>query len=69
MPVREEKLLENIECGSLFGYVQCDTEVTENLRETFAKFPPTFKNINVGRVDIGPFLERYVGKCSNLWVI
>ena len=32
MPLREERLLENIKFGSLFGYVQCDIEVPENLR-------------------------------------
>ena len=39
--------------GKLFGYVQCEIELPENLREAFANFPPFFKNINVGRDDIG----------------
>ena len=58
MPLRKEKLLENIKSGSLFGYVQCDIEVPENLREVFVNFPHIFKNINVGRDDSGPFLKE-----------
>ena len=41
MHLREEKLLRKIKSRSLFGYVQCDYEVPENLRETFANFPTT----------------------------
>ena len=58
MPLREEKLLGNIKSGSLFGYVQCDIEVPENLREFFVNFPHIFKNINFGRDDSGPFLKE-----------
>ena len=52
-PLREESLLEQIRSGKLFGYVQCDIEVPEELKEKFANFPPNFKNTNVGRRDIG----------------
>ena len=62
MPLREERLLENMKSGSLFGYVQCDIEVPENLREAFANFPPICKNIKVGRDDIGPFMKEYAEK-------
>ena len=34
------QLLEEIPKGKLFGQVQCDFEVPENLRENFANFPP-----------------------------
>ena len=34
----EQQLLEGIKKGSLFGYVQCDIEVPENLRVNFANF-------------------------------
>ena len=62
MLLREEQLLENIKSGSLFGNVQCDIEVPENIREAFANFPPIFKNINVGRDDIGLFMKKYMEK-------
>ena len=59
IPLSEERLLERIKNGSLFGYVQCDIEVPPELREQFANFPPIFKNINVGRDDIGSFMKNY----------
>ena len=55
----EGRLLERIKNGSLFGYVQCDIEVLPELREQFANFPPIFKNINVGRDDIGSLMKCY----------
>ena len=62
MPLREETILENIESGSLYSYVQCGIEVPEKLREAFANFSPIFKNINVGRDDLGPFLKEHAEK-------
>ena len=62
-PLKEERLLENIKTGSLIWLCsKCNIEVSENLRETFGNFPPTFKNINFGRDDIGPFMKEYAEK-------
>ena len=47
-PLREENLLEQIRSGKLFGYVQCDIEVPEELKKKFASFTPIFKNTYVG---------------------
>ena len=48
--------------GMLFGYVQCDIEVPENLRKSFENFPPIFKNTMVARNDIGDFMKEYADK-------
>ena len=61
-PLREENLLEQIKSGKLFGYVQCDIEVPEELRKKFANFPPIIKNTNVGRHDIGSLMQDYAEK-------
>ena len=61
-PLREEKLLEQIRSGKLFGYVQCDIEVPEELKKNFANFPPIFKNTKVGRHDIGILMKDYTEK-------
>ena len=61
-PLREESLLEQIRRGKLFGYVQCDIEMPEDLKKKFANFPPIFKNTNVGRHDIGLLMENYAEK-------
>ena len=43
----------------LFGYVQCDIEVPEHLRDYFLNFPPIFKNTAVSRDDIGNLMNQY----------
>ena len=50
--LREERLLEQIRSGKLFGSVQCDIELPEELKKNFANFPHIFKITNVGRQDI-----------------
>ena len=46
MPLREFFL--NIKTGSLFGYIQKNFGVPDNLLEDAANFPPNFKFKNVG---------------------
>ena len=58
-PLSEEQLLQGIIDGRLFGYVQCDIEVTEHLRDYFSNFRPIFKNTVVSRNDIGDLMKEY----------
>ena len=55
----EQQLLEGIKKGNLFGYVQCDIEVPENLRANVANFPLVFKNTLVSKIDIGDLMITY----------
>ena len=61
-PLSEEQLLHQIIDGRLFGYVQCDIEVPEHLRDYFSNFPPIFKNTAVSRDDIGDLMKEYAEK-------
>ena len=45
--------------GKLFGSVQRDIEVPEELKKIFANFPPIFKNTNVGRHYIELLMKDY----------
>ena len=54
--------MEQIRSDKLFGYVQCDIEMPEELKKKFANFPPIFKNTNVGRHDIGSLMQDYAEK-------
>ena len=45
-PLREKRLLEQIRSGKLFGYVQCDIEVPEELKMKFATSPSISENTN-----------------------
>ena len=40
IPLGEEQLLQRNIDGRLFGYVQCDIEMPEHLRDYFSDFPP-----------------------------
>ena len=61
-PLSEERLLQGITDGQLFGYVQCDVEVPEHLRSYFSNFPPIFNNTVVSREDIGNLMREYAEK-------
>ena len=61
-PLRVETLLEQVRSGKLFGYVQCDIEVPEELRKNFAFCPPIFKNTNVGQHDLTLLVKDYAEK-------
>ena len=58
-PLSTDSLLAKIKDGSLFGYVQCYLVVPDELKSKFANFPPTFKNTDVGRDDIGDYMKNY----------
>ena len=45
--------------GSLFGYIQCDLVVPDELKSQFANFPPIVKNTEVGRNDFGDYMNNY----------
>ena len=55
----EHQLLEGVKKGNLFGYVQFDIEVPENLRANFANFPAIFKNTLVIKDYIGDLMQTY----------
>ena len=58
-PLSFENLLSCIRKGELFGYVQCDLRVPENLKKKFESFPRIFKNIFVSRSHTGDFMKKY----------
>ena len=39
---------------ALFGIVECDVRVPDNIRGHFAEMQPVFKNKTVTRDDVGP---------------
>ena len=61
-PLSEEQLLQGIIDGRLFGYVQCDIEVPEHLRNYFSNFPSIFNNTVVSRDDIVSLMKQYEEK-------
>ena len=55
----QNEILTAVIDGTLFGMVECDVRVPDNLREHFAEMQPIFKNTTVTRDDIGPYMRQY----------
>ena len=58
-PLSTDSLLVKIKDGFLFGYVQGDLVVPDELKSNFATFPPIFKNTEVGRNDFGDYMKNH----------
>ena len=61
-PLREERPLKQIRSVKLFGYVQCDIEVPEELKKNFATIRSIFKSTNVNRHGVGLLMTEYSEK-------
>ena len=55
----QQQIITAVVDGTLFGMVECDVRVPDNLREYFAEMQPVFKNTTVTRDDIGPYMRQY----------
>ena len=59
--MNEQILLSAIQNGKIFGMVLCDIKTPKhlNLISYFSEFCPIFKNVEVGREDIGDLMEKF----------
>ena len=55
----EKLILYAIREGHLFGVVECDIHVPEALKQKFSEMPPIFKNTEISREDIGPYMQAF----------
>ena len=55
----QNEILAAVIDGTLFGMIECDIHVPPELRPYFSEMQPIFKNANVSRDDIGPFMRQY----------
>ena len=55
----QHQILAAVVDGTLFGVIECDVCVPEELRDYFSEMQPVFKNASVTRDDIGPFMRQY----------
>ena len=55
----QQQILAAVVDGTLFGMVECDVCVPEELQDYFSEMQPVFKNASVTRDDIGPFMRQY----------
>ena len=54
-----QQILNGVRAGTVFGMIECDICVPEELREHFEEMQPVFKNISLIREDLGTFMHRY----------
>ena len=55
----QQEIIAAVVDGTLFGMVECDVGVPEELQDYFSDMQPVFKNASVTRDDIGPFMRQY----------
>ena len=55
----QQQILAAVVDDTLFGMVECDVRVPEELQDYFSEMQPVFKNASVTRDDIGPFMRQY----------
>ena len=54
----QDQIIQYIHDGCLFGFVECDLEVLDNLKEYFLEMTPIFKN-DICLGDVGEFMQNY----------
>ena len=60
----QDQIIQYIRDGRLFGFVECDIEVPEALKEYFSEITPIFKNVDVCLDDIGEVMQEYAKERS-----
>ncbi|XP_078701249.1 uncharacterized protein LOC144927591 [Branchiostoma floridae x Branchiostoma belcheri] len=55
----EERVLQAVRSGQLFGAVECDIEVPADRKSHFSEMPPIFKNVDISIDDIGDYMKAY----------
>ena len=50
--------------GHLFGFVECDIEVPDHLKECFSEMTAKLKNVDVCLDDVGEFMQNYAKEHS-----
>ena len=60
----QDQIIQYIREGHLFGFVECDIEVPEHLKEYFSKMTPIFKNVDVCLDHVGEVMQEYAKEHS-----
>ena len=75
LTMTQQQILAAVVDGTLFGMVECDVCVPEELQDYFSEMQLVFRNASVTRDDIGPFMRQYAEEhdiltkhASYLWV-
>ena len=57
--LNQNQIIQYIQDGRLFGFVECDIEVPDHLKDYFSEMTPIFKNTEVSLKDVGQHMQDY----------
>ena len=57
--MNQNQIIQYIRDGHLFGFVECDIEVPDHLKDYFSEMTPIFKNTEVPLKDVGQHMQEY----------
>ena len=57
--LNQDQIIQYIQDGHLFGFVECDIEVLDHLKYYFSEMTPIFKNVDVCLNDVGELMQEY----------
>ena len=55
----QDQIIQYIQEGCLFGFVECDIEVPDQVKDYFSEMTPIFKNVDVCLDDVGEVMQEY----------
>ena len=58
-PLTQDEVLDKVLNGQLFGFVECDLHVPDNLLAKFAEMPPIFKNVELSREHLSEHMREF----------
>ena len=59
-----QTILDDVMSEKIFGFVECDIHVPEDLVDKFSEFPPIFKNTEITMTDIGDHMREFCRKTT-----
>ena len=57
--LNQNQIIQYIQDDRLFGFVECDIEVPDHLKDYFSEMTPIFKNTEVSLNDVGQHMQEY----------
>ena len=57
--LNQNQIIQYIQDGRLFGFVECDIEVPDYVKDYFSEMTPIFKNTEVSLEDVGQHMQDY----------
>ena len=57
--INQDQIIRYIQDGRLLGFVECDIEVPDHLKEYFSEMTPTVKNTEASLKDVGHHMQEY----------